>query len=97
MVSRRRVVHLDVVGRFALVLRGTLLLARQMRLVWLLRRLRVPRRLPALRRSLPRRLRHLAAMQCASVVFASSLTLSWNNPGSRARGQLSTGGGEPYG
>ena len=60
-------------------------------------RLRGPRRLPALRRSLPRRLPHLAAMQCASVVFASSFTLSWNNPGSRARGQLSTGGGEPYG
>jgi hypothetical protein len=37
MVSRRRVVHLDVVGRFALVLRGTLLLARLLRLVWLLR------------------------------------------------------------
>ena len=37
MVSRRRVVHLDVAGRSALVLRGTLLLARQMRLVWLLR------------------------------------------------------------
>jgi hypothetical protein len=37
MVSRRRVVHLDVAGRFALVLRGSLLLARLLRLVWLLR------------------------------------------------------------
>jgi hypothetical protein len=37
MVSRWRVVHLDVAGRSALVLRGTLLLAREMRLVWLLR------------------------------------------------------------
>ena len=36
MVSRRRVVHLDVVGRFALVLRRTLLLTRLLRLVWLL-------------------------------------------------------------
>ena len=33
MVSRRRVVHLDVAGRFAFVLRGTLMLARLLRLV----------------------------------------------------------------
>jgi hypothetical protein len=37
MVSPRRVVLLDVVGRFALVLRGTVLLARLLRLVGLLR------------------------------------------------------------
>ena len=37
MVSRRRVVHLNVAGRFTFVLRGTLLLARLLRLVWLLR------------------------------------------------------------
>ena len=36
MVCRRRVVQLDVVGRFALVLRGALLLARLLRLLRLL-------------------------------------------------------------
>ena len=97
MVSRRRVVQLDVAGRFAFVLRGTRPAGTTAEAGLAAARPRVPRRLPALRRSLPRRLRRLAAVQCASVVFASSLTLSWNNPGSRARGQLSTGGGEPYG
>ena len=88
MVSRRRVVHLDVAGRFAFVLRGTLLLARLLRLVFL-RVPRVPRRLPALRRSLQRRLRHLAAIEywLAGRIRHHHLILSWNNPGSRARGE----------
>ena len=77
MVSRRRVVQLDVVGRFALVLRGALLLARLLRLLWLLLRVRGLR--GGYRRCADRcrdGYGTQAAVRCASVVFASSLTLS---------------------